>query len=238
MRRAESTPTLAVERTENSKLSDPNGAGMSCTYAQQSTCPPACPLLGAGCYTEKGPLAFTTHRLNRAPVDTPAHLARMEADQIAQLSGWRRLRVHVVGDCRTPAAARIIGDAMKMHTARHNRAAWTYTHGWRQGVTREDWRGAAVLASCETPTQARQAADRGYPVALIVPKHPSRQTYTYHGLQVLPCPAQFKTNGTRGTTCERCRICEDPDQLTARGLVLGFEPDPQTRAAVADHLPR
>ncbi len=236
MRRA-SAPVLTVERTENSKLSDPNGSGMSCTYAQQSTCPKDCALLGAGCYAEKGPLNFTTLRLNRAPVDTPARLAKIEADQIAQLSGWRRLRVHVVGDARTPAAARIIGEAMNRHTARHNRASWTYTHAWH-GVTRADWRGAAVLASCETPTQARQAAARGYPVALLVPQHKSQQTYDYHGLRVLPCPAQFKTNGQRGTTCERCQICQDPDQLTRRGLVLGFRPDAQTHDKIAAHLPR
>lgn len=229
-------PVVAVERTANSKLSDPYGAGMSATYAQQSTCPPTCPLLGAGCYAEQGPGAFTTWRLNRAKVKTPAQVAQVEANAIAQLSAWRRLRVHVVGDCRTPAAARIIGAAMVRYIRRHGRAAWTYTHAWRQ-VTRADWKGAAVLASCETPAQARQATARGYPVALLVPEHASRQTYRYHGLSVLPCPAQFKTNDARGTTCERCQICADPDQLRRRGLVLGFRPDSQTTAAIRQHLP-
>lgn len=228
-------PVLAVERTENSKLTHPHGAGMSATYAQQSTCPPSCALLGAGCYAEKGPLAFTTHRLNRAREETPAELATREATEIEKLSGWRRLRVHVVGDARTPAAARIIGRAMLKHTARHGRASWTYTHAWRQ-VPRDAWQGARVLASCETPTQARRAAARGYPVALIVPEHPTRQVYDYHGLRVLPCPAQFQTNGQRAAHCETCQICAG-DELRARGLVLGFKPDPQTTATVTAHLP-
>ena len=229
------TRAIAVERSENSKLSDPNGAGMSATLVQQSTCPASCPLRRAGCYAERGSLRFHTGRLNRAPAGRPAQVAQEEAAAIRGLSGWRRLRVHVVGDCRTPAAARIVGAAMVRHTERHNRAAWTYTHAWRQ-VPRAAWSGAQVLASCETPAQARQATRAGYPVALIVPTHPSRQVYQYGGLRVLPCPAQFTTNGARGTTWERCEVGAQPDRLRDRGLVLGFRPDHNSARSVLPHL--
>jgi len=225
--------TTAVEHSRDSKLSEPDGSGMSATYAQQSTCPPTCALFKAGCYAEQGHVGFTTHRLNSAPAATPAATAKAEAKQIGALSGTRHLRVHVVGDCRTPAAARIIGTAMVKHTQRRGKGAWTYTHAWRD-VDKTEWSGASVLASCETPEQARAARAKQYPVALIVPKHASRQVYRYKGLRVLPCPAQFQTvqpDGTmkRGTHCEHCAICREPEHLRDRGLVLGFEVDPGTR---------
>ena len=208
---------------------------MSATYTQQDSCPP-CPLRAAGCYAEVGTLAFTTRRLNRAPtVDRPVVLAKTEARQIDALTGWRKLRVHVVGDSRTPAAARVVGAAMVRYSRKHEQPAWTYTHAWRT-VARADWRGATVLASCDRPADVPKAQSKGYPIALVVPEHPSRQVYQYAGLSVLPCPAQFKTDGVRGAHCETCQICERPDELTRRGLVLGFQPDTYTRAAMRAHL--
>ena len=133
---------VVIERTADAKLSDPNGRGMSATYAAQSTCPAGCPLRAAGCYAEgPSPVKYTTWRVNRAARVrhvTPAQLAEREAAGIRALSGWRRLRVHVVGDCPSTAAARLVGAAMADHERKRGRAAWTYTHAWRT-IARAAW---------------------------------------------------------------------------------------------------
>jgi hypothetical protein len=224
----------AVEQSENAKL-----GRISATYAPQQTCPSTCPLINNGCYAERGLVGIITRRLNRTARATKKGLAKLrillaeqEAEKIRNLSGKNNLRVHVVGDCATPTAAKIIGRAMVRHeTRRWGQAAWTYTHAWRK-IPLAAWQGARVLASCQTPAEVKQALAKGYAAALITPVHPTNKVYQYGGLNILPCPAQFKTDGKRTVTCEDCTICQNPAMLRARNLVLGFQPDGTTRGRV------
>src|SRR5262249_44299407 len=147
--RAAPPAAIAVETSDNDKL-----GGCSATYAAQHSCPLGCPLLGAGGYAEHGPIHFITRRLNKARALGPAALARREAEAIAALTGDRPLRLHVVGDARTPLAARILAEAAEEYRKRGGRPAWTYTHAWR-AVPRECWGDVSVLASCETTEQVR-----------------------------------------------------------------------------------
>jgi hypothetical protein len=218
-----------VEHSHNEKLSD--DWNVSATYVAQQSCHDDCPLKKNGCYAEIGHAGIQTHRLNGKAyrrkmglAKLRIKLAQLEAAAIRKLTGKRKLRVHVVGDCATPAAARIVGAAM-VHHERKGHAAWTYTHSWRR-ILPKDWRGARVLASCETPEQVRQANARGYAAVLITPIHPTHKVYQYGGLAIVPCPAQFrKPDGTRHATCEYCTLCQKPDMLLARGLTVGFQPD-------------
>jgi hypothetical protein len=231
-------PMIAVvERTENSKLTD--DANVSATYAPQSTCPKSCPLRDAGCYAELGNMGFQTARLNRAaagsrrkPAAKPIELARLEAAHIALLSGRRKLRVHVVGDCASASTAAIIGAAMVKHENRRGKAAWTYTHAWKT-VPAAAWQGARVLASCHSARDVHAAAARGYAAAILTPPHPTHKVYQYQGLSIVPCPAQFRrADGRRHSTCEQCSLCQSPEMLKARGLVIGFQPDSNTKARI------
>ena len=45
--------TKFVARSTNRKLGP-----MPCSYVEKTTCPPACPLMGAGCYGEAGPVSI------------------------------------------------------------------------------------------------------------------------------------------------------------------------------------
>lgn len=220
-----------VERSRDAKLSA--GGQVSATWAPQTTCPQDCPLLDAGCYAEVGHAGFTTRRLN-ANVGTasPEALALEEAELIVDtLSGTRKLRVHVVGDCATPEAATTIAMAMELHEQKHGQPAWTYTHAWRD-VPKDAWLDARVLASVHSVAEADDARHRGYATALTTPAHPSNKLYAIGGLTVVPCPAQFKYGGTRVVTCEHCTLCQSPEVLQAEGLVVGFEPDHGTRAKI------
>jgi hypothetical protein len=154
---------------------------------------------------------------------TPARLARAEARAIDALTGDRPLRLHVVGDCRTRTAARIVAQAAERYRRRAGRPVWTYTHAWR-AVPRADWGCVSVLASCETPAQAAEAMEAGYAVALLVADFPSEAAFAHAGLRVIPCPEQ-----TRGTTCRDCRLCWDDRRLHAAGLVIGFRAHGQGR---------
>src|SRR5207248_895946 len=89
---------------------------VSATYASQASCPPSCPWFKQGCYAESGPTGFTTRRLNRSDVRGAVRIAREEARAIDALTGDRLLRLHVVGDARTKAAARVLGAAAQRYS--------------------------------------------------------------------------------------------------------------------------
>ncbi len=219
-----------VERSGDSKLSKDENVSVS--WVGQASCPASCSLKdGGGCYAELGKSGITTRRLNDQVVadglstaKSRTAMAKAEVTGIRGLSGTRQLRVHVVGDCATPASARLIGAAMVAHTARAGQASWTYTHGWRE-IARSDWRGANVLASCHTAADVQAARKRGYAASFIVPKHPTNKVRVVDGETVIPCPAQFKHKGVRVVTCEECTLCKRPEWLLANRMSVGFQPD-------------
>jgi ferredoxin-like protein FixX len=227
------TGVSIVERSADRKLSaDKN---VSATWVSQATCHDDCPLKKNGCYAESFNAGIQTHRLNREVKqkmrknlrDTRLKLAKAEAAGIATLSGKRKLRVHVVGDCATAETAGIVGQAMVDYQARSGKKAWTYTHSWRRFGAKA-WKGANVLASCERPEQVAQAKAHGYATVLIVPDHPTNKVYNYQGVNILPCPAQFynsKDAGDRTVTCEKCNICQSPEMLKKNNLTVGFQSD-------------
>src|SRR5215510_10150128 len=163
-----SRPATAVETTDNAKLGP-----ISATYASQASCPRSCPWYGNGCYAERGMVAWQTRRLNRSAVRGAMRIAQAEARAIDVLTGDRLLRLHVVGDARTDAAARELGAAAERYSRRGNaprrgRKVWTYTHAWRT-VARQSWGEAvSVLASVETVREAREAMAKGYAAAVVV----------------------------------------------------------------------
>jgi len=204
----------AVEVSKNAKT-----GLVSATYSSQNSCPKSCPLRGEGCYAESSKAGITTRRVNQGTAKTPLAIAREEALAIDTLTGALDLRVHVVGDCKTPAAAKLVAAAMARHRRKQGRRAWTYTHAWRE-VPRKAWLGESVLASCDSPDQVREANARGYAAAIVLDKFASEKAYTTEeGLRIVPCPNQT----SRGLTCLECGICMNADALFQRGFTVGFE---------------
>src|SRR5262249_46157011 len=165
--------------------------------------------LGKGCYAESGLVGWQTRRLNRSGLRGALRIARAEARAIDGLTGDRLLRLHVVGDAKTEAAARELGAAASCYTARGNaprrgKKVWTYPHAWRT-VPRAAWGNAvSVLASVETVREAREAMAKGYAAAVVVAAFERESAYPIDGTTVLPCP-----NQTRGVTCRDCGLCRD-----------------------------
>lgn len=220
-----SSPVLAVETSDNAKL-----GCCSATYVSQASCP-ACVFKGNGCYAEYGRVGILTTRVSTSRLATPVQLALAEAKAIDGLTGDRPLRLHVVGDCRTAPAARIVAAASARYMARGGRPVWTYTHAWR-AVARKNWDAVSVLALCESPDQVVDAMALGYAASLVVDRFPTEQSYLLQGIRVIPCPWQ-----TRRITCRDCRLCWDDRRLLERGLVIGFEAHGSGAARVRRSLP-
>jgi hypothetical protein len=229
----ETPAALAVETSDNRKLGP-----VSATYASQASCPGDCPFRAAGCYAEFGNVGHHTRRLNRSAARTPLAVAREEARAIDGLTGDRPLRLHVVDDCRTDAAARTVGAAVTRYARRGGRpaaggrkAAWTYSHAWRE-VRRESWGpDVAVLASVEAPGAAREAMDAGYAAAIVVGQFERDSAYLLGGVTVLPCPHQ-----TAAVTCRECGLCRDDARLREAGIVIGFEAHGATAGRIQERL--
>jgi hypothetical protein len=215
------TVAFAVEASDNRKVGI-----ASVTYASQASCSDGCRLKPKdgelnGCYANVSRMALHTVRVNSSPITEAAIIAETEAAAIRKLSGRLDLRVHAVGDCKTPEDAEIVSTAMAEHEAKHGNTAWTYTHSW-QDVPRTAWHINAVLASCHSGAEVRDAQLRGYAAAIVIPhKHPLGKRYVYDGVDVVPCPYQ-----TRGIQCVDCRLCLHPQAIG--NAAIGFEPDKGT----------
>lgn len=206
---------FAVEVSRNEKT-----GVCHATYASQTSCPP-CPLKGAGCYAEHGPMGVHTHRINKAAQGaTPLQVAEAEAHAIRNtLSGRLDLRLHVVGDCASNEAASLVSEAA-LETLKPGREAWSYTHAWKN-VDRASWGGVSVLASNETTAGVKEAQGKGWATALIVTKFQDTRLYEKDGLKILPCPQQ--AHPEKKVQCVDCRLCFDDARLAAKGITIGFE---------------
>ena len=215
---------IAVENSNNKKL-----GGMSTTYASLQSCPKDCPFLRSkSCYAMHGPLNILRERLCGKRANSKLTIARQEARAIDALSGRWPLRIHTVGDCSTPAAAKTIAKAAQRFMAKHNESAYTYTHAWRS-VPRKAWGPVSVLASCETVEEVRQAQKMGYVATLVLPKFAKRTAHIVGGPRVLPCLKQ--TGASR--SCLDCGICMKEGTLRKTGLTIGFKVHgPSVKAAM------
>lgn len=206
----------AVEKSKNSKTGE-----VSATYAPIQSCPDTCPFLDHGCYAQTGNTQFTLTRLNKnakeKKQERPVDIARAEAEAIRGLTGKLPLRLHIVGDCKTPKAAEIISQAAEDHKAKHGQPVWTYTHAWRE-IPRERWGDISVLASCETVEECKQAMKRGY-AASIVRLKPFEKTFPWRGVSMVPCKGL-----TKGTKCDKCRLCMNDQTMKDKKNVICFFP--------------
>jgi hypothetical protein len=207
----------AVEKSSNSKTGE-----VSATYAPIHSCPKTCPFLDSGCYAQSGHTSWTLNRLNKnceiKKKTRPIDIAREEAKQIKGLSGTRDLRLHIVGDAKTPKAAEILSRAAKSHTAKAGKKVWTYTHAWRE-IPREKFGEISVLASCETLDECKQAIKRGY-AASVVRLKPFKGTMPFQGLNMKACPGIVQDN----VKCNDCKLCLDDSKLLKENKVICFFP--------------
>ena len=202
---------LAVLASSNRKL------GLcSATYVSQGSCPKGCRFLGTACYAEQGPTGIITRRLGaqgKAEGLSALDLAYAEAECLGDLPALLDLRLHVVGDCVSRRAVRIVAAKAAKWPAR-GRSAWGYTHSDK--ARRSDWGPVSVLGSVETLAGLRSVRRRGFVPALTVERFPAR-TWRAGGVRWVACPYQ-----TVGTQCVECRLCLTDSDLRNKGLGIAF----------------
>ena len=217
---------FATENSNNSKIGK-----ASQTSASQHSCPTTCPFRKAGCYAELGYAGIHTQRLNKSGVEDVIEIAQHEAQAIRELSGELDLRIHVVGDCSTDDAARIVSEAAENHMLKHGKKAWSYTHA--HNVERKSWGEVSVLRSCEKLSQVKQANEDGYAAAMVVPEFESEKPYNIgEGFVGIPCRNQVDPN----ITCTTCRLCMNDKNLHKTKRVILFEPHGVRRKMVGNML--
>ena len=193
-----------------------------------STCPPACPFRGSGCYADNGPLKIHWSQVSSGKRGEPwaMFLSRVRSLPDDQL--WRH---NQAGDL--PGTGNRIDSARLNQLASSNRGkrGFTYTHkpvistpsvpdkvvqANRRAVKSAVKAGFTVNLSGNNVEHADRLARTGLPVATVVPPGAPARFVTPDGNRVVVCPAQRSET----ITCATCRLCSKPD----RGFIVGFLP--------------
>lgn len=193
-----------------------------------STCPPACPFMGEGCYADSRPLKIHWLAVSKGQRGEPwtVFLSRIRSLPESQL--WRHNQAGDLPGNGNRIDAKQLGE---LANSNRGKRGFTYTHkpvvqtpGVPSAVVQTNLRavkaavkaGFTVNLSGNSLSHADRLARTGLPVATVVPPgSPSRFT-TPAGNKVVICPAQRSDT----TTCSTCRLCSKPD----RGFIVGFLP--------------
>lgn len=194
----------------NAKL----GPGVGTTYRPVGiTCPSSCPLLGNGCYAQRGRVGIQAKR------------SANDNHDLLRLAGNTLVRHLVSGDwLRTLKTGRKVLDKAFIRSviALHKKAPWLtgwgYTHAateWRKaGITPKDLPGNLhILASCDSLAEKAEHNAAGWRTARVIQELDERQPDEF----VCPVDAQ-KRKGipqAKRTTCARCRACFGTDRNIA-----------------------
>lgn len=259
------------------------------TNSAQSSCPDGennghnfrCPLYGSGCYAELNykpsinlnKSAGVNPRKNYKSSQSPSPRDCAEAEAIALRSAsliWpiirlnNAVRVHVVGDCVTKEAARIVSDALQPFIESHIQGSgtrpdpmaknvWNYTHGWRD-VPRSHWpRNISVLASVDELNGLEWAHEQGYGCAVVVPDYVqadldeqtrtgrrySRRAYSIGGgWKLIPCPHEVADKNEEGEKvwCIECKLCLKDDWLRKNKTAIAFAAHTSDAKKVSEKL--
>ena len=190
-----------------------------------ASCPDACPLKGAGCYADGGPLAIHWRKVTNgeAGVSWDEFTAQIAALPEGQL--WRH---NQAGDL--PGENNAIDEAMlaQLVDANEGKRGFTYSHkpvlGISIGAERNaravqdaNEAGFTINLSANTLAEADKLADLAIaPVVVVLDaKEGERHDVTTPaGRKVATCPATYRDD----VTCASCQLCQRKD----RKVIVGF----------------
>jgi len=186
---------------------------MPCSYIEKNTCPPACPLKGAGCYGEAGPVSI---HWNNVKTPWEAFLGQVKA--IPDKVLWRHA---VVGDLPGKGNSIDTTQLWQLIHANGTSRGFTYTHKplsqlYRKTVKRiNEETPFTINLSTDSLQEADKKADWGIgPVVVVVPSKTVESVKTPAGRQVLICPASYNPQ----VNCQNCGICAKAN----RNFIVGF----------------
>lgn len=209
---------------------------MPVSTTSADTCPPSCPLQGAGCYAALGHVGMHWRKVTNGKTGTDwsgfcASVASLPADTL-----WRH---NQAGDL--PGAGDRIDAAQlrELVGANQDKRGFTYTHKPvagssyrathnRRAVAAANRDGFTINLSANTLAHADELAQLEIgPVVVVLdaPEGIRADTHTPAGRKVATCPATYRGD----VTCLSCGLC----QRQNRKVIVGFPAHGQQRAAAA-----
>lgn len=198
-------------KSKNNKTGD-----IPVTISASKTCPDACPLKGAGCYADIGPLMIHWKNVDQNKGITWNQLCK----NIAELPAGTVWRHNQAGDL--PGLGNRIDRAAlrELVTANRGRRGFTYTHKPLtqkniSAIKTANKRGFTINLSANNLKHADQlAAKKVAPVVVVLNSEQTENTATPKGRKVVVCPATQRED----VTCKSCRLCAIKD----RNFIVGF----------------
>lgn len=186
------------------------------TISPSKTCPSSCPLKGAGCYADIGPLLIHWKAVDKNQGMTWNQLCT----NISALEPGTVWRHNQAGDL--PGLGNRIDRAAlrQLVTANRGRRGFTYTHKPLtqknvSAIKTANKRGFTVNLSANNLKHADQlAAKKIAPVVVVLPTSQTTNTETPKGRKVVVCPATQRDD----VTCKTCQLCAIKD----RNFIVGF----------------
>ena len=207
-----------------------------------TTCPDECPLKGAGCYAEGGPLAMYWRKVTE---QTAGETFARFLEKIAALPAGTLWRHNQSGDLQPCPIEPETIDAtalMALTMANKGKRGFTYTHfnvtenrANREAVASANRGGFVINLSGNSPAHAdRLAETKAGPVVTVLPAEYGRATHngewaetlteyrarvaplpkhTPQGRRIAVCPATYTE-----TNCASCQACAIADRIS----VIGF----------------
>jgi hypothetical protein len=214
--------TKFVARSSNVKLGP-----MPAAYVERETCPPACPLKGAGCYAELGPVS-----IHWGKTKTPWRAFLEHVRAIPHRVLWRYA---VAGDLPGKGNSINTQELWQLVDANGKSRGFTYTHKpmskhYADTVKRiNESTPFTINLSADSLDEADRKADLGIgPVTVVVPSHTTLATTTPKGRRVVVCPATLNPQ----VNCQNCRICS----VSKRNFIVGFPAHGSRKKLVNERL--
>ena len=207
--------------------------GIPATYSEQATCPPACPMMGNGCYAEGGNVAMHFRAVSRHETggNFAAAIKFVASTPEGSLGRW-----NIAGDL--PGKKDRLDRAKVIRLAQANKKAkalwFTFTHypvraqdvrattnpELRRAIARHNRSvirdaialGFAINVSANSPKHAAKLASMGFDVASVAPMDWVGTKKLEGGHIGVQCPATIKG---RTTTCNDCRLCQNMGRTSA-----------------------
>ena len=185
-----------------------------------ATCPDACPLKGAGCYAEGGPVALHWRKVTEGVrgTDWNTFVAQIAALPEGQL--WRHNQAGDLPGENNAIDSKMLGELVN---ANKGKRGWTYTHksvvdaANRDAIRDANANGFTINLSGNNLAHADELAALNIgPVVVIqdVAEGTRADTTTPAGHRVATCPATYRDD----VTCASCQLC----QRKNRKVIVGF----------------
>lgn len=207
------------------------------TMTEAKTCPDACPLKGAGCYAETGPVQWNWKKVKQGGTGDawPAFVARVAAFKPGTL--WRH---NIAGDLCGDGVNIDVDALAALVKANKGKRGFTYTHydavnnaANAIAIYVANNAGFTINLSANNLRHADTLAGLGIgPVVTVLPAdaaRPGLKITTPQGRKVTVCPATYRDD----VTCKSCGLCA----IATRETIIGF-PAHGVKAKRADLIAR